>query len=49
MTLLFCLGGGPTSVNRMAVTALHYMVTHLLVSLDMFYVWLVHNNYNFLD
>ena len=36
MTVRFGLGGVPTTVNRMAVTALHHIMTCLFVSLDMF-------------
>ena len=45
MTVRFGLGEGPTTVNRMAVTFFHCIVTHPFVSLDMFDVLLVHNNY----
>ena len=38
MTVQFSFGGGPTDVNRMSVTALHCIMTHLFVPLDMFSV-----------
>ena len=48
MTVLFGLGWGLTTVNRMAVTALHRIVTHSFVSLYIFDVWLLHRNDKFL-
>ena len=36
MTVKFGFGGGPTTVKRMAVTALHRIMTQYLIYLDMF-------------
>ena len=44
MTVRFSLGGVPTTVNRMDVTALHRIMTHSFVSLDMFSIWIIRNN-----
>ena len=44
MTIWFGLVGGYTTVNIMAVTALHIIMTHSCVSLEMFVVWITHNN-----
>ena len=44
MSVWFGLGGGPTTVNIISVTALHRIVTPPLVFLDVFDVWIVHNN-----
>ena len=40
----FGFRGGSTTVNRMAVTALHPIMTHPFFSIAMFSVWIVHNN-----
>ena len=48
MTVRFCFRGGPTTVNRISVTSLHHIMTHLFVFLEIFFVWLVHNNDYFL-
>ena len=42
MTVWFGFGGGTTTVNRIAVTASHHIMTRSFVSLDMFSIWLVH-------
>ena len=44
MSLQFVLGGGPTTVNRISVTALHRIMASSFVSLEMFSVQLVHSN-----
>ena len=40
---------GCTIVNKFIVIVLKFTMTHSFVSLDMFVVLLVHNNYEFLD
>ena len=44
----FGFGGGPTTVNTISMTALHRIMNPSFVSLNMFSVWLFHNNYDFL-
>ena len=44
MSIWFGLGGGPTTVNIISVTALYHIMTPLFISIGMFSVWLVHNN-----
>ena len=44
MTLQFGFRGGPTTVNRMAVTYLYRIITHLFASLENFDVLLFYNN-----
>ena len=48
MTVWFGFVGEPTTVNRMFMTYLHFIITHSFASLDMFFVLLVHKNDNFL-
>ena len=36
MDVQFGLGGGPTTLNRMALTALHHTTNPLLLTVDMF-------------
>ena len=48
MNFRFGLGGGPTNVNRMAMTALRCIMNHSFISLDIFFVLLVHNNDDFI-
>ena len=38
MTVRFGFGGGPTTVNKKALTALYFIMTHQFVSFDMFAV-----------
>ena len=44
MAVRFDLGGGPATVNRVYVTDLYRITTHSFFYLDMFYVWIIHNN-----
>ena len=44
MTVRLGLVGVTNTVNIMAVTALYHIMNHLFLYLDMFDVWLVHNN-----
>ena len=44
MTVRLGLGLVPNTVNIMAVTALHLIMNHFFLSLDMIDVLLVHNN-----
>ena len=44
MTVRLGLGVVPNTVNIMAVTALHLIMNHFFLSLDMIDVLLVHNN-----
>ena len=46
MPVLFGLGGGPTTVSRISVTALYLIMTLLFVSLYMFAVCLFNKNFN---
>ena len=48
MSVRFGLGVGPTTLNRISVTALHRIINPSFISLDMFAFLLVHNNYEFL-
>ena len=48
MTVRLGSRGVPNTVNIMAVTALHRIMNHLFLSLDMFDVQLVHNNDNYI-
>ena len=56
MATRFSFGGGTTTVNRMAVTALHHIMNPLLLTVDMFAlvvvfmfaVWIVCYNDDFL-
>ena len=49
MDVWFSLVGGPTTVNRMAVTALHHIMNPFLLTVDIFalifvfmlYVWII--------
>ena len=49
MSVRFGLEGGPNTVNRISVNALHLIMTNLFVSLEMFDVLLVYNNYELLE
>ena len=45
MAVWFGLGGGPTTVNIIPVTALHHIINPSFFYLDMFAVWISHKNY----
>ena len=48
MSVCFGLGEGPTTVNKISVTVLNYIINPSFVSLDIFSVLHVHINYDFL-